>query len=80
MMEERIDVRTRTCVNCSGSGKDPRKRKRPCPTCMGTGIRLYCTSCGEDMPCSGTLDNIMDQPLCASVREYQCKVLDTKQR
>ena len=26
------------CVNCEGAGRDPRKRKRKCPTCLGKGV------------------------------------------
>lgn len=53
----------RPCEACVGSGKDRKNRKRKCPKCHGVGKTLICTSCEEDMPCSGT-KNIHDQSYC----------------
>jgi len=30
--------RPEKCDHCEGTGKDPRKRKRKCPTCLGKGV------------------------------------------
>jgi hypothetical protein len=56
---------------CHGTGRDPKKRKRQCPKCIGfmSGFGERCTSCGEVMPCSGTDPNILDQTYC-NKRKY----------
>jgi len=53
------------CVVCKGKRRDPRNRKLQCPGCLGTGKNLVCQSCGYDMPCPGTSDNILDQTFCS---------------
>jgi len=64
-MMGRIDVRlSGFCKLCGGTGRDPKKRKRTCPKCFGSKMTLVCESCGEDMPCSGTRDDIFDQTYC----------------
>jgi len=64
-MMGRMDVvRQGSCYACGGSGKDRRRRTRPCPKCDGTGKGLVCSSCGESMPCSGTDPNMFDQSSC----------------
>jgi DnaJ-class molecular chaperone len=64
-MMDRLDVRPGgPCAHCDGKGTDPKKRKRPCPVCHGSKVKLVCESCGEDMPCSGTRDDILDQTYC----------------
>ncbi len=52
------------CGTCWGNKTDPRKRKRPCGDCDGTGKRWVCSTCKEAMPCSGTDPDIFDQTLC----------------
>ncbi len=65
-MTGRQDVEyTATCLACNGSGRDRKNRKRKCPDCS-RGKMGVCTTCGERMPCSGTLDGVMDQGVCAS--------------
>jgi RecJ-like exonuclease len=63
-MMGRIDVSGRPCSNCKATGKDPRKRTRPCPQCGGSGVEVYCETCGETMPCSGENPDILDQSFC----------------
>jgi len=53
-----------TCPHCDGTGHDPKKRKRTCPKCYGSKKKAICKTCGEDMPCSGTNPNILDQAVC----------------
>ena len=73
----RLDVaRTGKCPSCFGSKKDRRKRKRPCPKCMGYGTVWMCQNCLIIMPCPGTNSNILDQSRCNLPRrsregEYQ---------
>lgn len=57
------------CKHCKGTGRDPKKRKRPCPSCDGSKVQLVCKSCGEDMPCSGTRDDVFDQGYCMKGEE-----------
>jgi hypothetical protein len=57
------------CNRCRGSGKDPKKRSRPCPSCEGRGTHEYCGTCGDFMRCGGRdpqpLDGFMgDAPPC----------------
>lgn len=52
------------CATCQGTGKDPRKRKRPCPACDGKVKTQFCESCGHDMPCPGTTEGVLDQSSC----------------
>ena len=33
------------CVACGGSGKDHKKRKKPCPYCRGSGKGDRCADC-----------------------------------
>lgn len=60
----RMDLTTKTCRVCKGTGRDPNKRARACPRCSGHGAEPYCTSCSNYMPCPGTDRNIMDQSYC----------------
>jgi len=60
----RMDLESTTCLDCHGSGKDPRKRKRKCPRCDGSGSIARCRTCGHLMPCPGTLENVLDQGYC----------------
>lgn len=71
-MMGRMDLELRTCPECKGSGKDPRKRKRLCPRCGGTGKAEYCTSCCEFMPCRGT-EPVFDQTYCSKPRNMHEK-------
>ena len=68
VMFERLDLESRECSNCHGSGKDPKKRTRKCPICYGSGKELYCSTCGNKMPCPGTRD-LLDQGNCISDEE-----------
>lgn len=43
---------TGPCDICMDSGKDPKNRKRPCPTCEGRG-RPFCQNCWKPLPCGG---------------------------
>ena len=61
----RVDLVSAECPDCDGSGKNPRKRKRPCPRCGGTGLVSCCSSCGHLMPCPGTDIDIFDQTYCS---------------
>lgn len=64
-MDGRSDViLTGICAGCMGKGIDHKNRKRVCPKCYGSGKKRVCTTCGEDMPCSGTYSDIMDQSRC----------------
>lgn len=64
-MMGRQDVsRTGICGTCWETGKDPKKRTRPCPDCEGTGKRWVCDTCKEAMPCSGTHTDLFDQTYC----------------
>lgn len=60
----RQDLIYKKCYNCKGTGKDPKRRKYPCPTCFGYGLVDYCKTCGELMPCGGTDNDLCDQSLC----------------
>lgn len=60
----RQDLIYKTCHNCNGTGNNPNKRKKSCPVCLGSGKVEYCKSCGELMPCSGTLEDTFDQSYC----------------
>jgi len=60
----RMDLAPAVCPDCTGSGKDPRKRKRQCLRCGGTGRVECCSSCGHLMPCPGTNDKVFDQSYC----------------
>jgi len=64
-MLERLDLGNAVCPLCAGTGRDPKKRKRACPRCSGDGKVSCCTTCGELMPCSGTLPDTYDQTYCA---------------
>ncbi len=64
----RMDIsRSGICETCCGKGKDPKKRKRPCPDCEGTGKRWVCDTCLEPMPCSGTISHVFDQSYCKNL-------------
>jgi hypothetical protein len=60
----RMDLVRRTCPHCSGTGKDPKKRTRPCPTCSGEKKALFCRQCGglygEDC-----VDTMLDETYCS---------------
>ena len=42
----RLDTKKGICDECKGTGKDPRKRTRPCGYCNGTAMVDVCTQCG----------------------------------
>lgn len=64
-MEERQDVvYIANCYYCLGKKVDPKKRKRKCPECNGSGKRATCATCGHDIPCPGTDDDMFDQGYC----------------
>lgn len=65
---ERMDLISRRCPDCLGSGRDRKKKKRRCPVCHGTGYVAWCPKCnriahqpGEDA--SGKL-RIPDAQVC----------------
>lgn len=60
----RQDLTYKICYNCKGTGNNPKHRKKACPVCSGSGKAEYCKTCGELMPCSGTLENVFDQSYC----------------
>ena len=63
-MMGRLDVEPSAwCTNCSGTGKDPKKRTRKCPKCVN-GKMMTCQSCYHVMPCPGTDTGIIDQSHC----------------
>lgn len=53
------------CRECNGSGRSRKNRKRKCPKCSGSGKKVVCFSCGDEMPCSGTEEDMMDQSWCS---------------
>ena len=55
------EVRAGKCKKCDGSGE---RRKKPCFHCGGDGRKWICISCGEEMPCSGTEEDVLDQTWC----------------
>ena len=68
---ERLDLVSRRCPDCLGSGRDRKKKKRKCPVCGGTGYVGWCPKCdkiasqpGED---AGGKRRISDDDVC------QCK-------
>ena len=65
----RDDVVNVPCTHCKGTGRDPKKRTRPCPECQGTKHSLMCETCGCMMPCPGTDPNVFDQSHCYG-RDY----------
>lgn len=61
----RLDViRDGICPDCCGKKVNRRNRKQKCPTCLGDGKKSICQTCGYDMPCPGTNNNIFDQTYC----------------
>ena len=68
-MMGRMDTESRLCPVCKGSGRDARKRKRPCSSCTGSGKAEYCRSCCEFMPCRGVEEGVWDQTFCARPRK-----------
>lgn len=63
-MMGRMDTELRTCPDCKGSGKDPKKRSRRCPGCRVPGRADFCKTCGDRMPCRGTDPGMCDQTFC----------------
>jgi DnaJ-class molecular chaperone len=63
-MMNRLDLKREDCIECDGTGRDPKKRKRPCRTCDGTGKHSVCQHCGGIY---GTecIDDRLDQTYCS---------------
>ncbi len=59
-------IKVGRCTLCKGEGRDPKCRKRKCSKCFGDGKKLVCGTCGEDMPCFGTRNDVFDQSSCLS--------------
>ena len=53
------------CDTCRDNGRDPKNRKRPCPTCKGS-YRAFCATCHQPVPCGGvnSLDGDCEKPPC----------------
>jgi len=43
----RLDLVSRRCPDCLGTGRDRKKKKRKCPVCGGTGYVGQCPECGK---------------------------------
>jgi len=41
----RTDLVSRECPECHGDGRDPKKKKRVCPVCRGSGAVGFCPQC-----------------------------------
>ncbi len=54
-MEPNWDTKRVQCVHCSGTGKNPKKRKVMCPECKGDGDMTVCVKCLKEkcicIPC-----------------------------
>ncbi len=41
----RFDIHAIQCPECKGDKRDPKKRKRLCPVCEGSGYIMACNAC-----------------------------------
>ncbi len=48
------------CPVCTGTGKNPRNRKKKCEPCHGTGKQIICDNCLQPWPCAGIRPHVID--------------------
>lgn len=49
--ESRTDLIQINCYLCNRTGKNPKKRKQPCPDCKGACVVTVCPDCKEKCSC-----------------------------
>ncbi len=60
MIGQNTHLSDEDCKTCGGTGADPKKRKRKCLDCNGSGKVMVCSNCLEPFPCSGMAPNVFD--------------------
>ncbi|CAB4203377.1 hypothetical protein UFOVP1382_12 [uncultured Caudovirales phage] len=48
------------CPACTGTGKNPRNRKKKCEPCGGVGKQIVCDRCFKPWPCDGMQPYVID--------------------